>query len=420
MSDMTNQKPKKNHICFLPALAVFAFACFVRYFRSYMSTYYTTLFALNYDYGFIPQGFLGTFYQYLSERLPWEMQNYIAVYNFSGFFTVIYFLILFLFYGVCCHLCRQENKRNLQHLIVFLSIFAFPMFMSSTNFGSVYLYFCIIMLLCVILILIEKMEWLIVPLGMIGVCIHEDFIFTNTSLIVILLLYKLCFTEKKIKKFKYITILVTFLACLTYLYIYFTQYSQYIGDMEVIVPEIKEAAKLLSKSGLTYNPFIIKHDIMGMDRAPMDAVYHNYNVQDFPVFCVLFAPYLYYGLCFFLQLIKDKEIAPQKRFLYLAALLGGVSMVPLFITKTEYGVYMFNLFFYYISILIVGLTMHDEHINCNFNSIKTSLKNITPLHFVWFLYPFILTPFKGVTISTQIHDLAEIIFTEMTFFLPIQ
>lgn len=415
---MSELQQKKNHISFLPALAIFAFACFIRYSRGYMSTYYTTLFALNYDYGFIPQGFLGTFYQYLSERLPWEMQNYIAVYNFSGFFTVIYFFVLFLFYGICCYRCAEEHKRNLQHLIIFLSIFAFPMFMSSTNFGSVYLYFCILMLLSVILILIEKLEWLIIPLGIIGMCIHEDFIFTNTSLIVILLLYKLCFTEKKRKKIKYIAILVTFLTSVIYLYIYFTYYSQYIGDLEIIVPEIKEAAKLLSKSGLTYNPFIIKHDIMGMDRAPMDAIYHNYNVQDFPVFCVLFAPYLYYGFRFFIQLIRNKEITLQKRFLYLAALLGGISMIPLFIAKTEYGVYIFNLFFYYISILIVGLTMHDENINQNFDSIKTSLKSITPLHFVWFLYPFILTPFKGVTISTQIHDLAEIIFTELSFFLP--
>ena len=94
---MSEQKTRKNHISFLPALAIFAFACFIRYSRSYMSTYYTTLFALNYDYGFIPQGFLGSVYQYLSERLPWEMQNYIAVFNFNGVFTVAYFLLLFLF-----------------------------------------------------------------------------------------------------------------------------------------------------------------------------------------------------------------------------------------------------------------------------------------------------------------------------------
>lgn len=47
--------------------------------------------------------------------------------------------------------------------------------------------------------------------------------------------------------------------------------------------------------------------------------------------------------------------------------------------------------------------------------------------FIWFLYPLLLTPFKDVTISTQIHNLAEILFVEdigiflapeLTTFLP--
>lgn len=417
---MSQRKQRKNHISFLPALAIFAFACFIRYSRSYMSTYYTTLFALNYDYGFIPQGFLGTIYKNLSEHLPWEMQNYIAVFNFNGLFTVVYFLILFLFYGVCLHYCKDENKRNLQHLIIFLSIFAFPMFMSSTNFGSVYLYFGILMLLSVILLIIGKCEWLIVPLGIIGMCIHEDFLFTNGGLILILLLFRILFSEEKWKKTKYITILALFLISTFGLLFYFEHYSQYTGDIELITEEIKTNAKLLSKSGSTYNPVIIKHDIMGLDRVPMDAPYFNYNAQDFPVFCVLFAPYIFYGFRFFGRLIKNEELTKRKRFWYCASLAGSTLMIPLFLCKTEFGVYIFNLFFYYIALLIVGLAMHDGNINLEFNRLKGELKQITPVHFVWFLYPFILTPFKGVTISTQIHDLAEIIFTELTFFLPLQ
>lgn len=417
---MSELKTKKNHICFLPALAIFAFACFIRYSRSYMSTYYTTLFALNYDYGFIPQGLLGTIYKKLSEYLPWEMQNYIAVFNFSGLFTVVYFLVLFLFFGICLHYCKEEHKRNLQHFIIFLSIFAFPMFMSSTNFGSVYLYFCIIMLFSVILIVIEKLEWLIIPLGILGMCIHEDFLFTSGGLILLLLFYKILFAEKKWIKIKSSIVLVLFLISTVGLLIYFECDSQYVGDLDLIVEEVKTNAKLLSKSGLTYNPVIIKHDIQGFDRTPLDAPYLHYNAQDFPVFCVLFAPYIFYGFRFFVRLVKDSTISMKKRFWYLASLFGGVLSLPLFLYKTEFGVYIFYLFFYYIALLIVGLTMHDETINEAFNTLKIELKAITPLHFVWLLYPFILTPFKGVTISTQIHDLAEILFTEMSFFLPLQ
>lgn len=415
-----SQQTKKNHIAFLPALALFAFTCFIRYSRSYMSTYYTTLFALSYDYGFIPQGFLGTFYKQLSMHLPWEMQNYIAVFNFSGLFTILYFLLLFLFYGVALHYCKEENRRNLQHFIIFLSIFAFPMFMSSTNFGSVYLYFCIITLLSTILILWGKLEILIIPLGIIGMCIHEDFFFLNGGLILLLLLYKILFSEKNWQKFKCAFVLVAFLVSTLYLLYYFENLSQYVGDSELIVEEIKTNAKLLSKSGLTYNPVIIKHDILGLDRTPLDAPYMNYNAQDFPIFCVLFAPYIFYALRFFVRLIKCTDASRSKRIWYILAFFGGLLMLPLFINKTEFGVYIFNLCFYYIGILIFGLAVNESAMNTVFDGIKMELKQITPLHFVWLLYPFIITPFKGVTISTQIHDLAEIIFTELSFYLPMQ
>ena len=73
-----------------------------------------------------------------------------------------------------------------------------------------------------------------------------------------------------------------------------------------------------------------------------------------------------------------------------------------------------------IGILIFGLAVNESAMNTVFDGIKMELKQITPLHFVWLLYPFIITPFKGVTISTQIHDLAEIIFTELSFYLPMQ
>lgn len=417
---MPELKTKKNHIWFLPALAVFAIACFIRYSREYMSTYNTTFFALNYDYGFIPHGFLGTLYQYISERVPWEMQNHMAVFNFNGAVTVIYFLTLFLFYGVCMHYCSEEHKRNLKHLILFLSIFAFPMFMGSKNFGSIYLYFAIIMVLSLTLIIAEKLEWLVIPLGMIGMCIHEDFLFTNASLILVLLLYKICFTDKKWKKAKHFIILVLFLVSTISLFVYFTYYSQYNGELELIAEELKIAAKALSKDGLTYNPIIIKHEILGMDLAPLVAEYRQDNAQDFPVFCLLFAPYIYYGLRFFIQLLRNKESSLEKRLLYLACLLGGASMIPLFLYKTDFGVYIFNLFFYYIGILIVGLTLHDQTIHHYFDALKEELKKLTPLHFIWFLYPFILTPFKGVTISTQIHAWAEVLFTELSFFLPLQ
>lgn len=407
---------KKNHISFLPALAIFALACFIRYSRSYMSTYNTTLFALNYDYGFISRGLMGTLYNFLDGLLPWEMHNYIAVWNFNGLFTVVYFLMLFWFYKVCLDRCHPQDVRNMQHLIVFLSIFAFPMFMTSINFGRLDLYLFILMLLCVILILKEKYEWLIVLIGILCTCIHQGFVFTNANTILVLLLYKMLFTKETKNQRKYITIFVLFFLSISALFLYFEFFSHVNG--ELIVDEVKAAAKALSKSGKTYNPSIIMHEVLGQDVTEFEAEYHIDNMQDFPVFCVLFAPYIWYGFRFFIDLIRQKNASAKQRFVYLAFLLGGATMIPQFLLKVDYGRYMFNLIFYYVSLLIIALALQDAPISESLQDLKKRLTAKTPIPIIWFLYPFLLTPFKAVSISTQIHDFAEILFTELSFFLP--
>jgi len=412
---MPNATQKKNHISFLPALAIFAFACFIRHFKCTMSSYNTTLFALSYDYGFISRGFLGSVFNLLGDILPFEIHNYLGVYNFSGLFTLIYYVILLWFYKVCLDHCEEENKKNMQHLILFLSMFAFTMWTTSINYGRLDIYLFIFMLISVILIIKEKHEWLIIPMGIICTCIHQGFVFTNANTILVLLLYKIMLGNPKKMK-KYILIFFLFFLSISALFLYFEFFSHVNG--EAIVDEVKTAAKALSESGKSYNKSIIKHEILGLDVTEDELEYHIDNEQDFPVFCVLFSPYIIFGFRFFIKLIRDKASSLEQRFVYLAFLLGGATMIPQFLLKVDYGRYMFNLLFYYVSLLIVALAMKDSKIADALGTLKEELKKITPLSAVWFLYPFLLTPFRAVAISASIHDLAEILATpEMSFFL---
>lgn len=140
-------------------------------------------------------------------------------------------------------------------------------------------------------------------------------------------------------------------------------------------------------------------------------------MQDLPIFIILFAPYIYYGFRFFIRLVKDKNSSPTTRLAYFAFLLGGATMIPQFLLKVDYGRYMFNLIFYYVSLLIVALAINDKKISKDLENLKHELKKIMPMTAVWFLYPLLLTPFRDVTISSQIHSFAEKLFTEMTFYL---
>ena len=412
---MPQTSKKKNSLPFFGGLALFALACFVRYFRSQITHYNTTLFAMNYDYGFISRGFLGTFWKALDSILPYDLMTYTAVYNFTGLCTVIYFLCLFWFYRSAMKHSADSDKRNMQHLIVFLSVFAFPMFVGKAMFGRLDVYLFIFMLIGMVLILEETCEWLIIPMGIICMCIHQGFVFTNANTLLVMLFYKILLGKPEKRK-KYIAIFSLFFVTISILFLYFEFFSHVNG--EAIVEEVKANAKLLSQTGTMYNPSIINHEILGKDVFLDEIKYHNYNMQDFPVFIVLFAPYIYYGFKFFFHLVKDKTSTAVTRLVYFAFLMGGATMIPQFLLKVDYGRYMFHLIFYYVSLLIAAMAMGDKKIGTDLDSLKAELKKISPLTFIWFMYPLLLTPFKDVTISTQIHNLAEIIFSEdVSFFL---
>lgn len=414
---MPDSSTKKNHIRFLPALAVFALVCFIRHFKFTMSTYNTTFFALNYDYGFIPRGFIGTCFKYITETYEKIGWDYLGVFNFNGLFTLIYFVSLFIFFGLCLHRCPEESKRNLKHLLVFLSIFAFPMFTTSVNYGSLDLYLNIVLILSLILLVWEKGEWLIIPLGIVGMCINQDFIFTHAMLIGALLIYKLLNSHGKTRA-KYTIILLLFLISSLSLFSHFENYTY--ENPKEMAAEIKTSAKALSETGKSYGKTYVKAEILGEDLSLTEEhlEQNEDNMQDLPVFTLLFSPYLVAMLYLFLRLFTDLNITWHKRISYMELLFGSAAILPMLIHDVYYGRYMFQLVFYYIVIFIVLFTLGDATVETQFTHVKIDMKKLTPMTFVWFVYPFLLTPFRAVAISAPIHDLAEILADpELTFFI---
>jgi len=413
---MSDIRRKDNFIRFLPALAAFALVCFIRHFKFTMSTYNTTFLALNYDYGFIPRGLVGTVFKFFTDNWNEIGWNYMGAFNFSGLFTLIYFVLLFIFYKLCLVRCPQEHKRNLKHLLILLSIFAFPVYTTSVSFGCLDLYLGIITLLCLILLVLGKMEWLIPVLCCIGMCINHDFIFTHAMLIGALLMYK-ALTSSEVKCGKYIVILfVSFIACVA-LFTHFENYD-YENPSE-IAAEIKTSAKELSETGRSYGKTYVKEEILGEDLSlTQERLEQNEdNCQDLPVFMVLFSPYIIGIIYLYYRMISDKSAALYRQTTYVFLLFGSICIIPMLINDVYYGRYMHQLVFYYIAGFIALFALGDNIACTQFVHVKASVKKLTPMTFVWFLYPFLLTPFRAVAISAPIHKLAEIIYTELTFFI---
>lgn len=414
---MSDSSIRKKHISFLPALAVFALVCFIRHFKFTMSTYNTTFLALNYDYGFIPRGLVGTCFKYITQvydKIEW---NYMGAFNFNGFFTLLYFVLLFIFYKICLSRCPEESKRNLKHLLVFLSIFTFPMYATSVSYGCLDLYLSIVLLLCLILLVLDKGEWLILPLGILGMCINQDFIFTHGMLIAALLIYKLLNCQGK-PRIKYATIVLLFVVSSVTLFSHFENYTY--ENPKEMASEISLSAKELSETGKSYGKTYVKEEILGEDLSLTEErlEQNEDNLQDLPVFTVLFSPYLIAMLYLFLLMFTDSGISWNRRISYVILLFGNISILPMLINDVYYGRYMFQMVFYYVSTFVVLITLGESRTSEHFDIVKADVKKLTPMTFVWFLYPFLLTPFRAVAISASIHDLAEILADpELTFFI---
>jgi len=78
---------------------------------------------------------------------------------------------------------------------------------------------------------------------------------------------------------------------------------------------------------------------------------------------------------------------------------------------------MFQLVFYYLTAFIALFTFGDTTAGNEFEHVKNTTKKLTPMTFIWFLYPYVLTPFRGVAISTSINEFAEVLFTKLTYFI---
>ena len=165
----------KNNRIFLIAMAVFMCLLSYRFFVKELSSFNVTLYAFNYSYGFMSRGLIGTIWQGIDYILPGSQMTYDALFTFSLIISIIYVLVLFVFYMVIISKTKEQNIDNIRYLIIFLSIFAIPIFATRSNFGRIDLLLFIIVFICLISIITEKAEWICIPLVAVAECIHQGF-----------------------------------------------------------------------------------------------------------------------------------------------------------------------------------------------------------------------------------------------------
>lgn len=384
---------KKERWKFLLALALFVIPCVLRCYTGEMNAQDTTVFAFSYKYGFISRGLMGTLWQILDKILPFDLMNFQAIKTFSFLATIVFFVVLFIFYNTSLKIASQKEQRKIQYLICFLSVFIFPMFVTTECFGRLDVYLMIFTLICCVFLVKNKYEWLILPIVTICVIMHHGYVFMHLNIILVLLFYKILMNEEK--RWKYIFIFgLTFLIA-SALFLYFEFFSHPEG--EGIFEEIVTLAKALSMDGASYSESMVFHEILGLDVYELEEMCHAMNRNESPFFFTFFLIYPIIGIRFLVKLFQGKNV--KEKWAYFAVAVGSLTILPQVILKVDFGRYVFATFFYYIAIVICLIAMKDKNVTEQLEESIAHVNKHIPAAKLLIVYPMIFMPFLDVHIS---------------------
>lgn len=414
MTEQYEKIEKKRYWQFIACMFAFSVFYYLRYFKHVMTEYNTTLFAMSYKYGFISRGMLGTFWEGVDRLLPVNLMTYEAVYWFNWGITWLFSLLVIVFLGKCLRKCASGQKHNMYYMAIACAIYFFPMFWSGEMFGRLDVYLYVLTFVCLFALLDEKAEWIIIPVGIVCMCIHQGFVFTNANLILVPLFYKILTAEGKRRR-KYLMLFVGFFATISALFLYFEFFSH--GNGASIYKEVVAAAKALSEDGKGYNKSIIMHEILGKDVYEAEARYHALNRTEFPAFLVLYAPYLPIVIHFFKGLFQRSEDGKSK-WGHAAFLLGACTILPQYLLKVDFGRYAFTTFTYYIVMVMMFMVMKDECVAVQLDTTKEKIKATIPVPWIVLLYPMFLMPFYDVIISGATSKLRTLVMEMLGMQLP--
>ncbi len=256
--------------------------------------------------------------------------------------TTAYYVVLFMFYAVCVGKVLGVNKKLMYYLVVFCSVFTFPMFLQANYFGTMDVYACFFTLMGVCLVILERGEWIVSLLGFVSACICPMFVFSGGCLLIVFLFYKGCKKEKK--KYGCIGLLLGVAEAMGFLISYFR--GSLSMDVQVTV-----------------------------------------SLRNFVLMVILMSPYLLMAVtcfkCFFRDVPRKMKIA------YMMILVGGIPSVAMYALRGDFARTVFYVFAYYVVVLLTLMAMRDEKAEIGLLILKGEILRWVPIPAVVVVYPFL-------------------------------
>lgn len=359
--------------------------------------YNTTMLALSYQYGFKSRSLLGTIYHILNWILPWDIMHYQYVLLFADVVMVLFVGFLVFFNRKLLELCEEKYMKILMIVEMFFTVTTTATFCAESNFLRVDIFMIWMSLIAAYLLLVEKNEWLVIPISALGVMFHQGYVFMYFNIILVLLLYKWYMTRKK----KYIVYFVISFVLASSLFLWFEFFSRSNGAM--IYDQVAKEATDLSYQG--YHPTLLDHEILGIDLSDSEENFARMNRVQLPVFLIATVPYLIILLYILCKCIRDGNTKMEK-LKYFILLCGAGTMLPDFLLKVDYGRWIMAVIAYYSVILCALIVLQDKILCQNMDSVLGKIQGKPCYYFLLFAI-ILFIPFKDVDINLFAQHTAE-------------
>lgn len=378
---------------FVVVEVLFSVVLFLGYYEAWVHRINGTMMAFSYKYGFISRGLIGTIYQWLDRILPADMMTYSAVVCYTLVITILFYLTVLGFFLLCLRRTREEVWQDMQYIMLFFTIFTVPMFASHYNFGRLDIYCLFLSIVGVMLLVVGKAEWLLIPIAALGVMVHQGNVFMFLNLILVLLFYKILSNQGAQRK-KYLAIFILSLVVASALFLWFECFSHANG--EGIYEEITATAQKLCKDGKIHQDVIDK-EILGIDLTVREVEYHRMNAVQFPIFVVLMLPYIILVVRFFRQLLGLAATKAEK-WKYAIVAIGAGTILPDLLLKVDFGRWMYAIIAYYCVVLLALYATGDEKVKIAFGTQMERMRSHSFAAAVMLVYPLALQPLWDVVI----------------------
>ncbi len=360
----------------------------------------STGFAINYRRGIVARGLPGSILDMICKIGGPQLYCYKTVLIIS---TVGYILYLFVIWQLGVRFIRAaDGSGYAKAAVMFIAPLFIEMFITPENYGRTDMYLLMISVAAGYSVIKDRGMILCVICPVIGILIHEGYVFDYYLIILACLFYKFALAGRDGKKRYVIWGIVSILISLVVFIWVFALSKRFVPMSDEIFQGVVEDAKLLVPPGTDIHYTFLEAELLGKDLYETERDIMVGTRISAVLFCLCFIPLFIKGL----DLMKAIYRNSVHKAAVIILCLAPVTFIPLFVRKIDYGRWIFAFIAYYVIMLFLTVIDGNETVKGAF---AEQMKKISDTHWE----PVFLTLYFMLFIPLRtyfINDLCERIF----------